>query len=324
VVWDYTYCTSTYTGAYDIEPMPNGNVLSCVHYSGSEKPGRIVEIQPSGASGGSVIWECDVTSKISVSGYLNSVSYNPTLDQIAGTIQESGRTCAVIDHKTGNVVSKYAAGSGRVHGCCWSMDTYIGTNIKIPEADATKMRIGNVTFVGNQLAQVIEISPKSASATLVKTLSYSFSSNQGGTQRLPNGNTLVTKASGGTIDELDETGAKIWTLTASGSALRCYKYGVNYAGVLALGLTGVGGKTPDQMYKAFKITNSRLNGTTTLRFPNKDGLAMIHIFLVNGEEIFSQVTNASEVTLNTDKLSRGVYIAKVELASRNLIALFTR
>jgi hypothetical protein len=202
------------------------------------------------------------------------------------------------------------------------MDTYIGTDIKIPEADATKMRVGNVTFVGNQLAQVIEISPKSATASLVKTLSYSFSSNQGGTQRLPNGNTLVTKASGGTIDELDETGAKIWTLTATGTALRCYKYGVNYPGVLALGLTGVSGKTPYEMNKALKVTCSRVSGFTTLSFTNKDSRATVRIFSLNGEEIFSQVTNESRVTLNTDQFSLGVYIAKVELASGNLIALF--
>jgi hypothetical protein len=48
----------------------------------------------------------------------------------------------------------------------------------------------------------------------------------------------------------------------------------------------------------------------------------VRIFSLNGEEIFSQVTNESRVTLNTDQLSRGVYIAKVELASGNLIALF--
>jgi|GEM_PF-603726 len=325
LLWDYYYCTSTYVGAYDIEPMPNGNVLVLVHCStdGSNKPGKIVEIQPNGSTGGSAVWECNITSKVSVSGYLNSISYNPALDQIAITIQESGRTVAVIDHKTGNLVSKYAITSGRVHGCCWSMDTYLGTNIKIPEADATKMRLGNITFVANDLAKVYEINPATATATLVKSINYSFGSNQGGTQRLPNGNTLVTKGYSSTIDEIDDTGAKIWTLTAAGSAMRVYRYGMNYPGVSKL--TGIGisaGTMKYAMNKALKISSSRHTGFVTIRFANNEQQATVRVFTLNGTELFSALTAESQISITAKTFASGTYIIHVERPDGDIRSLF--
>lgn len=320
LVWDYIHCSSTYTGAYDIQPMPDGNVLICVHYStdGSNKPGRIVEVKPNGATGGTVVWECNVTSKVAVSGYLNSVSYNPTLDQIAVTIQESGHTMAVIDHKTGNVVSKFSITSGRIHGCNWSMDTYIGTNIKIADADATKMRLGNIVFVANGLQKAYEVNPATATATSVKTYSYSFGSNQGGTQRLPNGNTLCTKGYSSTIDELDDSGTKVWTLAASGTAMRVYRYGMKYPGVASLVGTSISPDVTNHLNKSLKITYSRHTGIATLCFNNKRNNAQIRLFSLDGAELLSKQTTQSQFSIDTKNFANGSYIAKVTLAGAEL------
>lgn len=322
VVWDYKYCTSSYVGAYDIEPMPNGNVLVCVHVQG-QSPGKVVEIQPSGSNGGSVVWECDVSSKLGLSGYLNSVKYNPTTDQIAVTIQENGRTVAVFDHKTGNLVSKYQISSGRIHGCSWAMEFYHGTNIKMPDADAAKMRMGNILIVANGLRQAIEVDPKTNPAKVVKQFSYNFGTNQGGTQRLPNGNTFLTAGYSSTLDELDENGSIVWSLKSSGQAMRCYKYGKEYAGVKAVLGTNTFTKPLNEMNKVFNVTHSRINATTTFNFANNGSLATLRVFTLNGEEILSQTTTASHVTLNTNELGYGVYVAKVECASGTLSTRFS-
>ncbi|MCX6272421.1 MAG: aryl-sulfate sulfotransferase [Bacteroidetes bacterium] len=71
VLWDYIYSTTTYCSHHDIHPMPNGNVLLIsyelktaaeVVAAGCAQslvmwPDKIVEIQPSGTNGGTVVWE---------------------------------------------------------------------------------------------------------------------------------------------------------------------------------------------------------------------------------------------------------------------------
>jgi hypothetical protein len=71
VLWDFVYSTTTYCTHHDICPMPNGNVLlisyelktaaEAVQAGCSQSlvmwPDKIVEVQPSGATGGNVVWE---------------------------------------------------------------------------------------------------------------------------------------------------------------------------------------------------------------------------------------------------------------------------
>lgn len=71
VVWDYVYSTTTYCMHHDICPMPNGNVLLISYESktaaqvvqaGSSVnhimwPDKIVEVQPTGSTTGTVVWE---------------------------------------------------------------------------------------------------------------------------------------------------------------------------------------------------------------------------------------------------------------------------
>ena len=147
IIWQYTYSSATYLSHHDIEPMPNGNVLliawevktaaQAVQAGLSRStvlwPDHIIEVQPTGTSGGNIVWQwhawdhlvqqynpsksnygvvkdhaelLDInmgSSGVGISGgdwmHLNAISYNPTLDQIvisSHTLNE----IYVIDHST--------------------------------------------------------------------------------------------------------------------------------------------------------------------------------------------------------------------------------
>jgi hypothetical protein len=136
VEWEYLYSNSSHCAHHDIEPMPNGNVLliawemktsTQVRQAGYSRavalwPDHIVEVEPSGTTGGTIVWEWhawdhliqhyDATKDnygviadhpelldINMSGaggamggdwmHTNGISYNPTLNEIY-----------VIDHST--------------------------------------------------------------------------------------------------------------------------------------------------------------------------------------------------------------------------------
>jgi hypothetical protein len=71
VLWDFVYSTQEYCTHHDIHEMPNGNVLLIAYERKSAAealqagcsssmeiwPDKITEIQPSGTSGGTVVWE---------------------------------------------------------------------------------------------------------------------------------------------------------------------------------------------------------------------------------------------------------------------------
>ena len=143
VVWDFVYSTTTYVTHHDICPMPNGNVLliayetksssevaaaGCSTYSGTMWPEKIVEVQPTGATTGTVVWEWHawdhlVQNTNSASAnyqtsivnhpellninysakkdwlHANGVDYNPILDQITFSSHNLNEMY-VIDHST--------------------------------------------------------------------------------------------------------------------------------------------------------------------------------------------------------------------------------
>jgi hypothetical protein len=71
LLWEYTYSSSTYRSHHDIEPLPNGNVLliawevktaaQCVaaglNHSATLWPDHIIEVQPVGTNGGTIVWK---------------------------------------------------------------------------------------------------------------------------------------------------------------------------------------------------------------------------------------------------------------------------
>jgi hypothetical protein len=143
LLWDYTYSTTAYCTHHDIQPLPNGNVLviayerktaaevtaaGCTTFSSEMWPDKIVEIQPTGATTGTVVWEwhtwdhlmqnTDSTKANYVSSlvnnpqlmninykaakdwqHMNGVDYNPILDQIAFSSHNLNEWY-IIDHST--------------------------------------------------------------------------------------------------------------------------------------------------------------------------------------------------------------------------------
>lgn len=143
VVWDYIYSTTEYCTHHDICPMPNGNVLliayeaktstevasaGCSGYTGTMWPDKIVEIMPTGATTGTVVWEWKAWDHLvqntnsSAANYqtsivnhpelininylpkkdwlhMNGVHYNPILDQITFSSHNLNEVY-VIDHST--------------------------------------------------------------------------------------------------------------------------------------------------------------------------------------------------------------------------------
>lgn len=143
VVWDFVYSTTTYCTHHDICPMPNGNVLlisyeiksatevaaaGCSTFSSTMWPDKIVEVQPTGATTGTVVWEWHAwdhlvqNTNASTANYqtsivnhpellninyqaqkdwlhVNGVDYNPILDQITFSSHYLNEVF-VIDHST--------------------------------------------------------------------------------------------------------------------------------------------------------------------------------------------------------------------------------
>jgi hypothetical protein len=142
LTWNYDYSTTNYCTHHDVHPMPNGNVLVIAYerktatevtaVGGTQSiemwPDKIVEIQPTGATTGTVVWEwkswdhlmqnVDPNKPSYVTSlannpqllninykqakdwqHVNGVDYNPILDQIAFS-SHNHNEWYIIDHST--------------------------------------------------------------------------------------------------------------------------------------------------------------------------------------------------------------------------------
>jgi len=150
IVWDFVYSTTNYCTHHDFCPLPNGNVLLISYdrktstevaaaggsYSGEMWSEKIVEVQPTGSTTGTVVWEwklwdhlCQgtnaskphyVTSFVNNPQWMNinyhaakdwvhmnGIDYNPILDQIVVSSHNLNESW-IIDHST---TTAEAAGS---------------------------------------------------------------------------------------------------------------------------------------------------------------------------------------------------------------------
>jgi hypothetical protein len=231
ILWDYYFCDSTARAGYDVEPMPNGNILIP---GDSSTVAKIFEVKPTGTTTGQVVWSNTLPSSItSGQTYINSVSYNPELDKILVDLQDPQRKLVVIDHSgSGAVTLVYTvASSGRIHAAAWVTKYFLGTTNVLPDADFAAMRTNNLLVVYNGGDKAVEVS---LATNQVRAYSYAFDDHEGSVQRLPNGNTLVTKGNSTTITELDDSGTTVGTMTAPGSIQRAYRYGYAFSGVSRL------------------------------------------------------------------------------------------
>ncbi|MEZ4650011.1 MAG: hypothetical protein R3E97_14720 [Candidatus Eisenbacteria bacterium] len=157
--------------------------------------------------------------------YMNSVSYNPELDLVVLDMQTPQRKVVVVDHSLASapVVQVYqVSGTGRLHAAAWSHRYYLGTDLEMPDIDEEAMRLNSPLVVDNGLDRVVEYDWATSALT---TIPYSFSDHEGSVQRLPNGNTLVTRGGSTQIQQIDDTGAVMRTINAPGQIQRAYAYG---------------------------------------------------------------------------------------------------
>lgn len=143
LIWEYTYSSNLVRTHHDICPMPNGNVLliawevksaaeavaAGLNHSATIWPDHIIEVQPSGSTGGTIVWKwhfwdhliqdydptkanygvvadhpelLDINVGSAGSGdwmHINGISYNQQLDQIVISSHELDEVY-VIDHST--------------------------------------------------------------------------------------------------------------------------------------------------------------------------------------------------------------------------------
>ena len=153
LVWGFNHATRDYQLHHDFKPMPNGHVLALMVERKSREeaiqagfnasslredhlsPDAVVEIEPTGPTGGRIVWEwhvwdhlihgadpaahpelVDPNSSRGVPAFwnhMNSLDYNPSLDQIVLSVRGNNEIW-IIDHSTSK--AEAAGHAGGKHG----------------------------------------------------------------------------------------------------------------------------------------------------------------------------------------------------------------
>jgi hypothetical protein len=329
ITWDAVVCDATFTPGYDLDPMPNGNIIigGATNTSGL----KVVEVQPSGSSGATVVWSYTLPDSLSAGSssggmgfgpYINSLSYNPDLDYILINLNEA-KKLVVINHKgTGGIVYTYAIGTtGRSHAAEWVHKNYIGTNMPVPGADTAAMRLNNLLVIHNP-TEAIEVNFKTN--TKVKTFTYAFANNEGSVQRLPNGNTLVQKGmQSNVIAELDDNGQTVRTVTAPGGVARAYMYGPAYPGLKTY--TKIRQDAPISSSGAGTFTYDAAAGTGKITIANSTGTPLrLRIYSLTGKTVYYASKRGSELVIPTRTFTTGVYNIEVQHSAGLFHASFVK
>jgi hypothetical protein len=319
VVWDAVVCDVTFTPGYTIEPMPNGNFL----VAGASSTGglKIVEIQPSGTSGKTVVWEYTLPDSLGKTGYINSVSYNPELKYVGIDINQAKKV-VVIDYAKKSIVYTYAITSGTAtHAAMWVTKYFLGTDIVQPDADITAMRTNNLLVINNS-AQAIEVNP--VAKAFVKNIPFAFSAHEGSVQRLPNGNTLVNAANNRAV-ELSENGAAVSTvrtINLPGNVARAYMYGPSYPGLKTYTRVKATASSPAITGKF--VYNSTTN-TGRISLEDKRNTAFdVRIFAFSGKLVHSSRFLGTNAVFSTDDFSSGVYYIDIRDVAGSFKSYFVK
>jgi hypothetical protein len=325
ITWDAVVCDATYTPGYDLDPMPNGNVI----VGGATNTGglKIVEVQPSGTSGSTIVWSYTLPDSLTTGtsmggGYINSLSYNPDLDYILIDLNVV-RKLVVINHKgVGGIVYTYPVGtSGFTHAAEWVHKNYLGTNIPVPGADTMAMRLNNLLVVHNA-TEAVEVNFKTN--TKVKSITYPYEQHEGSVQRLPNGNTLVQKGMGSkVITELDDNGQTVRTVTAPGSVARAYMYGPSYPGLKTY--TSLKENTCVQPSGPAAFIYNAAAGTGKIAITNSAGSPLrLRIYSLSGKTVYSASTRGGKFVIPAGTFTAGVYNIEMRYDSGSFRASFVK
>ena len=298
LVWDFVYSTTTYVTHHDICPMPNGNVLliayelksaadvaaaGCSSFSGAMWPDKIVEVQPTGATTGTIVWEWHAwdhlvqNTNASAANYqtsivnhpellninygakkdwlhMNGVNYNPILDQVTFSSHNLNEMY-VVDHSTstaeaashtggnsgkggdilyrwGNPAAYGASGTAIlnvVHDAHWvpegspNAGSLVGYNNKGISGTASCVDIFTPPVSGYNYSLTLG-SAYTPSTYSFRQASGGYNSNEGGSQQLPNGNTLLSMGISGYLKEFSPSGALLWSKTLTGGCAKAFRY----------------------------------------------------------------------------------------------------
>jgi hypothetical protein len=298
LLWDYLITGTDFVSHHDIRPLPNGNVLAivyerktsaeviaagCTTYSGQMWPDKIIEIQQTGLTTGTIVWEwkswdhlmqiTDPTKANYVTSlvnnpqllninyqaqsdwqHMNGVDYNPMLDQISFSSHNHDEWY-IIDHST--TTAEAASHNGGFSGKGGDILYRWGNPIAYGATGTTILNVTHDTHWADEFSTVpgrlcgynnkgVSSSQSSAdqiitpingynytitagtayapaSYTSRKTVSGMYSSNEGGTQQLPNGNEIVcSPVPTGTVREFNSAGQLIYSHAGSGSKIKKY------------------------------------------------------------------------------------------------------
>lgn len=277
--------------------------------------------------------------------HVNNVSYNRELDQILFGVKHFYEFM-VIDHSTtteeaaGSTGGKYGKG-GNIHyrwgrpsnyGCSgtsylgafhcarWIPTIFPGTDEEVPGG-------GNAILIHNNRDETVEVElPGDGDGIYPRNPGSAFepdapawtadisqmSDHQGSTQRLPNGNTLVSNARG-TIYEYAPNGSSVWSMSASCS--KATRYSLTYLDMTTItkGKNGVFSKN-----QGLNIYSNPMTGAVHISLDNAFPNAKLQIFTLNGQQVFSRNIDQHNFIWNTYNRPTGMYIVKVTAGNNSI------
>jgi hypothetical protein len=298
VLWDFVYSTQDYCSHHDIHAMPNGNILMIAYERKTAAqvveagcaqsiemwPDKIVEIQPTGTSGGTVVWEWHIWDHLiqdhdaTKSNYgvvanhpellninyntskdwmhMNGIDYNEELDQIVFS-SHALNEIYVIDHSTTTAVAATHSGgnSGKggdllyrwgnpaayqapgttdfnvVHDAHWVPadnplfpNALCGYNNKGGTGVKTCVDVINPPYNGYNYSLTPGSAYEPSTYNWRHTYTGNMSQDNGNSQQLPNGNTLICIGMSGYIYEIDSNQTKVWSKSVGGTLAQSFRY----------------------------------------------------------------------------------------------------
>jgi hypothetical protein len=299
LTWYYELNNDQYRLHHDVSALPNGNILAVAWEAKSAAeaitagrdpnlltdevlwPDMIIEIEPSGSSGGTIVWEWHVWDHLiqdqdptkdnygiisehpelidlnfvqrrSVAdwNHINSIDYNPELDQIIVSahnfselwiIDHSTTTAEATAHSGGNSNMGgdllYRWGNPQVYDSGSAADQTLFVQHDAEWIDIGLPGEGNILIFNNGMGRpdgnystIVEITPSlKADGTYEITPGQSYApesafwtytaknptdfygSKISGSQRLPNGNTLICEGTTGVFFEANMNGDIVWS-----------------------------------------------------------------------------------------------------------------